>query len=346
MNPKPRVSIIIATKNRQDMLVTSIIAILQQAYCDFEVIVVDTTGKPCEGLPSDPRLTYISPTDAPGNRNWQRNVGLSRATGEIAVVCDDDIIPSPQWLDEMVAPYVDENVAGVGGRVIEGPDVAVRKTSGREVGYVSWWGQVEGEFRARTPGLVEVDHLKGCNLSFRSSVLRDIGGYDERIDGWAMRDETDVCVRIRQRGYKLLYSPTAVVEHFGLNLWSNQDIRLGPPKNAYSGAKTTTYFVFRNLGAKAGTTWVAYLLAFTGWQTLKSMYRMLARVVMAPIGCVAGIIEASKPPLNAGLNHPHPDPLPAYQERGPERAAWSAAPGMSGKDRGEGEINRRTASVA
>jgi glycosyltransferase involved in cell wall biosynthesis len=318
----PRVSVIIATKNRQDMLATSVSAILGQEYPDFEVIVIDTTARPCDEMPGDLRLTYLSLTESPGNRNWQRNVGLARATGDIAVVCDDDIIPSPRWLHEMVAPYEDLSVAGVGGRVVEGPDVEVHKTSGCEVGRVRWWGQVDGEFRARTPGLVAVDHLKGCNLSFRTKILREIGGYDERIDGWAMRDETDVCLRIRRLGYKLLYSPTAVVEHFGLNLWSNQDIRLGPPKNAYSGAKTTTYFVFRNLGTKAGLTWVAYVLAFTAWQTVKSFYRMIARLAIAPIGCMAGIIEARKQPLHRGL----------------EKASLSPSPGTPGEGRGEGDF--------
>jgi glycosyltransferase involved in cell wall biosynthesis len=299
----PRVSVIIATKNRQQMLVTSVTAILRQAYPDFEVIVVDTTDRPAKGMPVDPRLTYLSITDGAGNRNWQRNVGVGRAAGEIAVVCDDDIIPSERWLFEIVAPYADEKVAGVGGRVIEGPDVPVHLNTGKEVAAVSWWGQVEGEFRARTPGNVEVDHMKGCNLSFRLATLKDVGGYDERIDGWAMRDETDVCVRIRNKGFKLLFSPTALVEHFGLNLWSNQDIRLGPPKNAFSGAKTTTYFVFRDLGFKAGLVWMSYYLAFTGWQTLKGLARMAARVFLTPVGCVVGIIEAQKPMKNDGLRY-------------------------------------------
>lgn len=283
------------------MLRLSVRAILQQDYAELELIVVDTSRAACDGLPDDDRLTYLHLPGAAGNRNWQRNTGLARARGEIAVVCDDDILPSPAWLREMVAPYADPQVGGVGGRVIEGPDVKVEKSSGREVGHVAWWGQVEGDFRARTPGPVEVDHLKGCNLSFRTDVLRQIGGYDERIDGWAMRDETDVCVRVRNAGYKLLYSPDAVVEHFGVNLWGGQDLRLGPPRNAYSGAKTMTYFVFRNLGTKAGLVWVAYYLAFTGWQTAKSLWRIAARVAVVPAGCLAGILEARKPPLHEGM---------------------------------------------
>jgi GT2 family glycosyltransferase len=301
MTTVPRVSVIIATRNRQDMLLVSVREILRQAYPDFEIIVIDTSPRRCEGLPDDPRLTYIAYTEEGGNRNWQRNVGISRATGDIAVIADDDIVPSPQWLFEMIAPYIDPAVGGVGGRVVEGPDVQVFKSSGREIGAVSWWGQVEGNFRARTAAPVEVDHLKGCNLSFRLPLLRKIGGYDERIDGWAMRDETDVCLRARRAGYKLIYSPTAVLEHFGLNNWSDQDIRLGPPRNAYSGAKTMTYFVFRNLGLKAGSTWVCYFLAFTAWQAVKSAYRMLARLVVAPVGCLVGIYESTRPRLSRGL---------------------------------------------
>ncbi len=48
-----------------------------------------------------------------------RNLGIDAAAGEIVAFIDDDAIPEPGWLAELVAAYADPAVAGAGGVVLD-----------------------------------------------------------------------------------------------------------------------------------------------------------------------------------------------------------------------------------
>ena len=61
----------------------------------------------------------------------------------------------------------------------------------------------------------EAEHIPGCNMAFRRDCLQEIGGFDEqfRVAG----DDVDVCWRIQERGWKLGFSPAAMVWHHRRN---------------------------------------------------------------------------------------------------------------------------------
>jgi len=60
---------------------------------------------------------------------------------------------------------------------------------------------------------IEVDHVYGCNMSFRRNILVDIGGFSLDYSGNAYFEETDLSIRVRKQGYKLVFDPTALVIH-------------------------------------------------------------------------------------------------------------------------------------
>jgi hypothetical protein len=55
------------------------------------------------------------------------------------------------------------------------------------------------------------EHISGCNMAFRTSFLRKIGGFDPRFR--VAGDDVDVCWRIQEQGWKIAFSPSAVVWH-------------------------------------------------------------------------------------------------------------------------------------
>ena len=61
----------------------------------------------------------------------------------------------------------------------------------------------------------EAEHIPGCNMAFRKSALLEIGGFDEkfRVAG----DDVDVCWSLQKQGWKLGFSPAAVVWHHRRN---------------------------------------------------------------------------------------------------------------------------------
>jgi glycosyltransferase involved in cell wall biosynthesis len=58
----------------------------------------------------------------------------------------------------------------------------------------------------------ETDYGSGAALMVRASFWREIGGFDERFVPMYYED-TDLCFQARERGFRVLYEPTAVVIH-------------------------------------------------------------------------------------------------------------------------------------
>ena len=57
------------------------------------------------------------------------------------------------------------------------------------------------------------DSLRGCNMSVARQLAFDVGLFDEGFIGNAHREETDFSLRIRRRGYQIVYDPDAAVVH-------------------------------------------------------------------------------------------------------------------------------------
>lgn len=56
-----------------------------------------------------------------------------------------------------------------------------------------------------------VDHVQGCNMSYRKEALIEAGEFNERFGGSAHMEETDLCMRIRKSGHKIVFEPDAVL---------------------------------------------------------------------------------------------------------------------------------------
>jgi hypothetical protein len=57
----------------------------------------------------------------------------------------------------------------------------------------------------------EAEHIPGCNMAFRREVLEAIGGFDPQFR--AAGDDVDVCWRMREHGFRIGFTPAAVVWH-------------------------------------------------------------------------------------------------------------------------------------
>lgn len=209
-----RVSIVIATYNRCEDLRECLSSIFDLKDGLLEVIVVDS--KSTDGtrqLKDRFPIEFVSINRR--NRQSARNLGISNAHGDIIAFLDDDVVVSDEWLDRMIIPYTDSSVGGVGGRTIPygKTEEFYTKVSENEIGKVFNDGLVLGNFDFPSESIVEVDSFIGCNMSFRRGLLLRVGGFDENYIGTGYRDDTDLCIRIRRLGYKLLYQPKSLVWH-------------------------------------------------------------------------------------------------------------------------------------
>jgi GT2 family glycosyltransferase len=202
----------IPTRRRQTCIQTVLECIGKQTIQPNAVIIVEQEenhGKEYQliakkhGLP----LTYIYRQIA--NTPAARNEILRNTQTPIILFLDDDSEPAPLWAATMCARFDDATIGGCVGRseTIDQPIEVSRTDTGR----VTWLGTVRDGFSSTVAQ--DVDTVIGCNAGFSTDVIRKLGGFDEHYTGNAMREETDMSLRVREAGYRIVFEPGAYVFH-------------------------------------------------------------------------------------------------------------------------------------
>lgn len=143
-----------------------------------------------------------------------RNTGIAQAKGDIFAFMDEDAAAEPDWLERLLEAYQDPSVIGVGGAILPAWQ------SGRPGWFPEEFDWVVGcTYRGLPVTRQPVRNLIGCNMSYRRSVIEQLGGFRNGIGHVGGRpqgdDETEFCIRLHQTlpGSVLLFQPTAQVSH-------------------------------------------------------------------------------------------------------------------------------------
>ena len=211
----PSASVAVVTYERPTYVDRCLRHLQAQTCPPAEIIVVDSSiSRDTERLVRSefPSVTYAICPAGRGATGTARHISYRLATAEVLAFVDDDAFAEPEWLATLLPLFDDPSVGAVGGRQIryqpgeltEGVDA---------IGLLLPDGMMTGNFAADPGRVVEVDHLLGANMAFRHSVLDQLGGVHDGYAGTCTREETDLCLRVRGAGYRLLYTPDAVVEH-------------------------------------------------------------------------------------------------------------------------------------
>jgi GT2 family glycosyltransferase len=207
------VSVVIPTYNRVGGLQDVLNGLRRQTMRSFEVVVVngpstDATAEYLDFLGDAVRVLE----NPERNLSRSRNLGIAAAAGELVAFLDDDTIPDPRWLEQLVAPFADERVAGVGGLVLDRTGVRVQW---RHL-TVSRTGEHDFEpepplDRFVAPGADPFLYVAGGNCAYRRAALAAVEGFDEEIE--YNFDEAEVCLRLLDAGWRLVSLEDAVVHH-------------------------------------------------------------------------------------------------------------------------------------
>jgi len=238
-------SIVINTLNRADYLDDAIRGVCQLDYDNFELIVVNgpSTDRTEEILiPWSNRIKLRSCSAA--NLSVSRNVGIEAASGDVVAFLDDDAVPHPEWLRRLSHHYADPRIGAVGGFTIDnsGCNWQVRKTICDRFGNAHNVDNFFDERALNFPGTPYYPSLLGTNSSFRRSALYEIGGFDHTFA--YLLDETDVCLRLVDAGWRVAYEPDALVFH----QFAESHVRTSTrkPRTLFPSVVSKTYFIYRH----------------------------------------------------------------------------------------------------
>lgn len=207
-----KASIIINTLNRGHTLENTIKSLFYLDYkYDYEVIIVDgnSTDNTAEIL--DKYKRYIKIGNCPcANLSMSRNIGIAMADSNYIAFIDDDAIPEPEWLTNIMKKFDREYVAAVGGPVYDNYGIDFQKKRFIINRFVNDYSKSKLPIHS-FPHSFEFYGVIGCNSIFRKDYVLKVGGFNEQYDYFL--DETELCSRLIDYGYRIEYSENAFVHH-------------------------------------------------------------------------------------------------------------------------------------
>ena len=223
-NDKPPVSILIPTRDLLELLQPCVESILGKTiYPNFELVLIDNDSREPESLgfldqiAREPRVRILR---SPGEFNFGRlnNFGVTQADSEfIALLNNDLIVITPDWLGEMVSQALQPGVGAVGARLLY-PDDRIQ-----HAGVILGGGGVAAHAHKGLPRsnhgyfsrailVQELSAVTAACMLVRRKAYLEVGGFDEEHLKVAFND-VDFCLRLRQHGYRIIYTPYAEFYH-------------------------------------------------------------------------------------------------------------------------------------
>jgi GT2 family glycosyltransferase len=203
-----KVSLIVPTFGREQLLVQTLACALRQDLTDHEVIVVDQTARhepeTEEFLRRHADRIRILRLETPSVTK-ARNAGIRSASGDIMVFVDDDTTFEPAFLSR----HLDAHREGsdvVAGRILEENCRVASKPT-----WISDALRYSGGDTCTTPG--RTNTITGCNFSISRKTVETIGYFDERFQGVSTREDSDYGLRAHRAGLTIRFAPDACLFH-------------------------------------------------------------------------------------------------------------------------------------
>jgi glycosyltransferase involved in cell wall biosynthesis len=214
----PIVSVVVCAHrtDRYQDLVEAIMSLVSQSYANIEIIAVidgneELYSRTLE-IAEDSRI-QVSLNELNLGLSESRNRGVSKAKGDIIAFFDDDAIADKNWVAELVKMYQQRDAIAAGGRILP---LWLTEEPKWLPGEFYWL--IGATHKGFPEEIGEVRNTFGSNLSFRSDVLRALGGFRSEIGfkgkGLLQSEETEICERMRKiYGRGVIYNNKAIVCH-------------------------------------------------------------------------------------------------------------------------------------
>lgn len=224
-SPPPLVSLLVPTRDKLHLLQPCVDAILKlTSYPHFELLILDNQSTCSQTLAymhdvakQDPRVRVLR-WDAPFNYSAINNFGVANARGSVIGLVNNDIEPiNPEWLEEMVRQVCRPDIGCVGAKLYYPNDTI--QHAGVVLGIGGVAGHSQKYFSRNALGYFGRLHLAhnvsavtGACLLVRKEVYQQVGGLDEQHLKVSFND-VDLCIKVREAGYRNLFTPYAELYH-------------------------------------------------------------------------------------------------------------------------------------
>ena len=191
---KPKVSIIIPTLNEEKNIGNCLSAIFKQSYDDYEVIVADNGSKD-KTISIAHLFTKNVFQDETLNISGLRNLGASKAIGDVFAFLDSDCIPDESWLSNAITRLNNDNVGVTGCHC----QIPANSTWVEKAWYLS-----------KPKGIGKVNFIGTANFFVWRDLFNQLEGFRDEIK---TGEDYEFCQRVIRHGYEVLSDDTIRVVH-------------------------------------------------------------------------------------------------------------------------------------
>lgn len=222
----PKVSIIIPSCDHTEDLKTCVASIHEKTtYDNYEIIIVENNSNDpetfgyYETLASHDRIKVVN---WPGRGfNWSsiNNYAVREVvSGEYLLLLNNDTeVISPDWIQEMLM-YAQRPDVGAVGAMLYYPNDTIQH-AGVIIGLGGIAGHVYKNHGRNTQGFMgrlcyaqDMSAVTGACMMIRRDVYEHVGGMDEMFA--AGLNDIDFCLRLREAGYLIVWTPYAELYHY------------------------------------------------------------------------------------------------------------------------------------
>jgi GT2 family glycosyltransferase len=219
----PLVSVIIPTRDHVDVLRDCMEGLLDRTdYPNREIIIADNESCAPEtaAFLAAMRGRGVKVIPSPGPFNFSRinNKAVQAAAGEILLFLNNDVsVIHDSWLKEMIVYAMRPDVGAVGARLLHSDGTV--QHAGVVLGLAGVAGHIHCGERGSKPGYFgrlfvpqDISCVTAACMAVPRKVFEEIGGFDE-VNLAVAYNDVDLCIRIREAGYRIIWTPYAELYH-------------------------------------------------------------------------------------------------------------------------------------
>ncbi|MBS0212631.1 MAG: glycosyltransferase [Proteobacteria bacterium] len=194
----------------------------------FEIILVDDASTDETGLRAN-GVEGLRVVRLRSNQGFIAacNAGAALAHGDYLVFLNNDTAVQPGWLDALIGTFADHPSAGIVGAKLVYPDGRLQEAGAIVFADGSAWncGRFEDPRAPAWNHVREVDYCSGAAIAIARELFAQLEGFDTHYTP-AYYEDTDLAMRVRAFGLRVLYQPASVVVHHE-GISSGTDVALG-----------------------------------------------------------------------------------------------------------------------
>jgi hypothetical protein len=277
MQTYPKVSVVILNWNGKHYLEKFLPSVLASTYPNLEVVVADnasTDDSIAFVTTTFPQVTVIKNNDNLGFAGGY-NAALSTINSDYFVLLNSDVEVTPNWIEPAIELMEsDPLIAAAQPKLKDWNNKSKFEYAGAAGGFLDQFGypfcrgRIFDTLEADTgqyDTVSEIFWASGAALFIKRTCWEKVSGLD--ADFFAHMEEIDLCWRLKNLGYKIMYCPTSTVYHVGGGTLQSEN-----PYKTYLNFRNNLFMLLKNLNGNR----VVFILFIRFWLDLISMIKFLS----------------------------------------------------------------------